>query len=126
MFMMPMPPTSSEMPTMPPMTTVTLFRIRFERVLELIGRLHAEIVLVRPCRDCARAQAAAPMVWLTFSSSLEIADRQPIPCRARAGCPEGSLIVVNGMMSWLSWLWPKISPFASSSPMIFSHSPLIG
>jgi hypothetical protein len=118
MFMMPMPPTSSEMPTMPPITTVTFVKIESIVLVSCSAVWIWKSSAASSSSPCAARNSRA-MRWITPSELAEVGDRQlDLNVGLARGCPAGSPSSCTGRRLGYR-LCPKISPLASRSPMIF-------
>ncbi len=109
---------------MPAMTTVTVFKMVSNVSWSCCAvwmRKSSSSSLPRLCAERSRRVIVALMLSSSPRSRtvnrIHMSGSRWLPCRLAS--------VLNGMITWLSWLWPKISPFGSSRPMILSHSPLI-
>ena len=114
MFMMPMPPTSSEMPTMPATTSVIVLDDLLEGLRERVGGLDEEIVRARrrsrPCSaaDQRRSPAASRCRRASGSSTRSVIQRSG--CAMHAG--DGQRRLVRHQQEE-SWFWPNTSPRGS-------------
>ena len=117
MFMMPMPPTSSEMAAMLPSKVVKVLEVEVT-LLRMSAWLRTRKSLSAPaaslCRDrmiavtcaCARSISSAERTWRLMVLTVVV----PAP-------PSFSCAVCSGTMITSSWFWGPFVPLDSSTPI---------